>query len=196
MAEIVDWVLRNARLADAGPTVDMALSQGRIKHIGEHLSLTGDQEWDLAGRVVVPGFVDAHVHLDKTLFPLPNQSGTLLEAIDIWRASRHTLTPASFQARANQALQMAVQMGTTAMRTHIDTVEMSDLVALETILAVREQWRHRIDLQIVALGWPGENTAYDAVLREALRLGADFVGGAPSLLPDPQAAIRTVFALA
>ncbi len=196
MAETVDWILRNAQIADDGPTVDIALDQGRIKAISEHLPLMGRQEWDLTGRVVLSGFVDAHVHLDKTLFPLPNQSGTLLEAIDIWQASRQTLSAASFQMRANQAIQMAVQMGTTAIRTHIDVVEMRDLVALETILTVREQWRNRVEIQIVALGWPGETAAYDSVLHEALRLGADFVGGAPALLPDPHNAIRTVFALA
>lgn len=196
MAETVEWVLRNAHIVDDGSVVNIALDGGRIQTIGAQLPLTGAQEWDLGGRVVLPGFVDAHVHLDKTLLPLPNQSGTLLEAIENWRIVKQSLSPASFQARAQQALQMAVQMGTTAMRTHVDVLEKRDLVALETLLAVREQWRDMVDIQIVALGWPGENATYDAVLREALRLGADFVGGAPALLPDPHASVRTVFALA
>lgn len=196
MAETVEWVLRNAHSADNGSVVDIALDGERIQAVGAQLPLSGAQEWDLGGRVVLPGFVDAHVHLDKTLFPLPNQSGTLLEAIDIWRASRHTLSKASFTERANQALQMAVQMGTTAIRTHVDTVELSDLPALEAILAVRDQWRHCIDVQIVALGYPGESAAHDATMREALRLGADFIGGVPALVADPQAAIRAIFALA
>ncbi|MFN8485963.1 MAG: amidohydrolase family protein [Caldilineaceae bacterium] len=196
MTETVDWILRNAHIADGAPVVDIALVNGRIQAIGAQLPLTGAQEWDLAGRVVLPGLVDAHVHLDKTLFPLPNHSGTLLEAIEIWRASRHALTKASFVERATQALKMAVQMGTTAIRTHIDTVEASDLLAMEAIVAVREQWRAYIDIQIVALGHPGESAANDAVMREALRLGADFVGGVPALMADPKAAVCGAFALA
>lgn len=196
MAETVDWVLRNAHIADGAPLVDIALDKGEVKAIGSQLPLAGAQAWDLGGRLVLPGFVDTHVHLDKTLFPLPNHSGTLLEAIEIWRASRHTLTKISFMERATQALKMAVEMGTTAIRTHVDTVEASDLPALEAILAVREQWLRHIDIQIVALGHPGESAAHDAVMQEALRLGADFVGGVPALATNPKAEVRAAFALA
>ncbi len=196
MAETVEWILRNAHIADGAPLADIALTKGAVKAIGAQLPLTGAQEWDLAGHVVLPGFVDAHVHLDKTFFPLPNRGGTLLEAIAIWGASRQTLSEASFVERANRAIKMAIQMGTTTIRTHVDTVTFSDLLALEAILAVREQWRAYIDLQIVALGHPGESAEHTAVVREALRLGADLIGGAPALLADPQRSIRAAFMLA
>ena len=196
MVEPVEWILRQARIDDDGAPVDIALHAGTIVAIGEQLPHRGQQEWDVAGRVVLPGLVDAHVHLDKSFLELPNQSGNLLEAINVWLAARQGLTRASFMARAERALQQAVSNGTTALRTHVDTLETQDLVALEAILEVREVWRHAVDLQVVALGAPGRSTAHDAVMRTALALGADLVGGAPTLEDDPIHAITTVFALA
>lgn len=196
MVEAVDWLLRNACIADDQPLVDLALAHGRIVAVGENLPHQAAQEWDLAGRVVLPGLVDAHVHLDKNFFELPNASGTLREAIDLWLAARDRLTRASFVERANRAFTLAVAHGVTAMRTHVDVLTATDLVALEALLTVREQWRHAVDLQIVALGCPGASPSYDAALRDALNLGADLVGGAPALEADPYHSVRTAFALA
>ncbi len=196
MAETVDWLLRNARIVDDQPLVDLALAHGQIVASGPNLSLPALRAWDLAGRVVLPGLVDAHVHLDKNFFELPNSSGTLREAIDLWIGARHTLTRQSFVERANRALKAAVAHGTTTLRTHVDTLARADLIALEALLEVREEWCHAVDLQIVALGCPGASPEYDAVLREALDLGADLVGGAPALEADPYQSVRTAFALA
>jgi cytosine deaminase len=196
MVEAADWLLRNACIADGQPQVDLALAHGQIVAIGTNLPHQASQEWDLAGRVVLPGLVDAHTHLDKNFFELPNIGGTLREAIDLWLGARRTLTRQSVVDRATRALEVAVAQGTTTLRTHVDTLDKADLIALEAILEVRERWRPAIDVQIVALGCPGVSPAYDAVLREALTLGADLVGGAPSLEADPQASVRGAFALA
>ncbi len=196
MVEPVEWILRQARIDDDGPLVDIAIHAGTIVAIGEQLPQRGQQEWDVAGRVVLPGLVDVHVHLDKSFVELPNQSGKLLEAINVWLAARQGLTRASFMARAERALQLAVSNGTTALRTHVDTLERQDLVALEAILEVRAEWRHAVDLQIVALGAPGRSAAHNDVMHTALAMGADLVGGAPTLENDPTHAIASVFALA
>lgn len=196
MVEVADWLLCNARLADDKPVVDLALAHGQIVALGPALPHRASQRWDLAGRVLLPGLVDAHTHLDKTFFDLPNYSGTLREAIDVWQAERPTLTRESYLARAARALELAVLHGTTTLRTHVDMVDATNLMALEALLTVREQWQARIDVQIVALGSPGISAAYDALMRQALALGADLVGGAPSLEVDPLVAIRGAFALA
>ena len=193
---MTDWILRQARLDDVSPLTNLAITDGRIIALAPQLSLTADQEWDLAGRVVIPGLVDAHIHLDKTYFPLHNQSGTLLEAIEVWRANKRSRTQAQIQAAVRRALQTAVANGVTAMRSHVDVEAASDLATIETILALRAEWADLIDLQLVALGYPGGSAENQAAMRSALAMGVDFVGGVPALTPNPQAEIDAAFALA
>lgn len=193
---MTDWILRQARIDDVSPLTDLAITDGRITALAPQLSLTADQEWDLAGRVVIPGLVDAHTHLDKTYFPLHNQSGTLLEAIEVWRANKRNRSKAQIQATVRRALQTAIANGITAMRSHIDVEAVSDLTTVEIILALREEWAGLIDLQLVALGYPGGSAENQAAVRSALAMGIDYVGGVPALTPEPQHEIAATFALA
>lgn len=191
----MDWILRQARLADDQPLVDLALHNGRIAVIAPTVTASAHQEWDLAGRVVIPGLVDAHTHLDKSYVPTHNQSGTLLEAIDVWRQYKVTRTKADIERTVRRALQTAIANGVTAMRSHVDVEATTDLKTVETILEVREAFCDQIDLQLVALGY-ATNAASHATMRSALALGVDLVGGAPALTPDPAAELNALFALA
>jgi cytosine deaminase len=152
--------------------------------------------WDLQGRVVLPGLVDAHTHLDKTYSTIENQSGTLGEALDVWRRVKPSRSRAAVQAAARRALRAAVANGVTAMRSHVDTEEPGDLGALEALLELRAEAHGVIDLQLVALGEAGGNAASRATIAQALALGADVVGGAPALCADPRRDIDAAFALA
>ena len=196
----MDWILHHARLKDDGPLVDIGMAGGRIVALEANLvanhGAKAAQEWDLAGRVVLPGLVDAHTHLDKTYSTIENQSGTLGEAIQVWRRIKERQTHADVQARARHALQIAIANGVTAMRSHIDIGKSGQLVALEALLDLREEMRDLIDLQLVALGWSGGGPENRAMMEEALMLGADLIGGAPALTSHPQHEIDTAFAIA
>jgi len=191
----LDWILRQARLADHQPLVDLALHNGRIVTSAPTITTPAAQEWDLAGRVVIPGLVDAHTHLDKSYVPTHNQSGTLLEAIDVWRQYKVTRTKADIARTVRRALETAIANGVTAMRSHVDVEASTDLQTVETILEVRETFRAQIDLQLVALGYATKAES-QATMRSALALGVDLVGGAPALTPDPAAELDGLFALA
>ena len=192
----VDYLLRNARVGETPQSVDIAIDKGLVKEIDHHLELRPREEWNLNGSVVLPGFVDAHVHLDKTFSTTFNKSGTLQEAIDTWREEKPHLTYEGYAARMMQAMQVAVVKGTTHLRTHVDIDSESGFAALEAMLDVREKFRHRIDVQIVALGQPGLNDEETQAMGAALEMGADLVGGAPALLPEPKKSIDVIFALA
>jgi cytosine deaminase len=192
-----DWLLRNARISDDGPLVDMALQGERIVRMASNLEGTAQQERDLGGRVVMPGFVDVHVHLDKTLTleRVGNASGTLLEAIERWVAFKPQLTRTDYVERASRGLEMAVLNGTTAMRTHVD-VDANGFTALEAVLEVREHYRDAISLEVVALGGPGLGGQELQAMETALELGADLIGGCPAIRPDGRAEIAAALGLA
>lgn len=196
----MDWILHNARLEDNSPLVDICIEAGKIVALEPNGSANrlfhAAQRWDLQGRVVLPGLVDAHTHLDKTYTTLENQSGTLREAIEVWRRVKPTRTHEDIQATARKGLQMAVQNGVTAMRSHVDIGVSGQLVALEALLALREEMRDVMALQLVALGSSGGSAENRALMEQALMMGVDLIGGAPALCANPHEEIGAAFALA
>jgi cytosine/creatinine deaminase len=192
----VAWVLRKARVDATPHLVDIAIDHEHIQAMGENLPIEGEQEWLLNGMVVLPGLIDTHTHLDKTFSPTFNKSGTLTEAIEHWLQDAPRISYEGYIARAMQALQSAIFKGTTAIRTHIDINNQGKLIALEAMLDVRERFRQALDIQIVALGNPGLSDDENQLMQEALEMGADCVGGAPALMPDPKHCIDKVFELA
>ncbi len=196
----MDWLITNARIPNQSGEVAIAIAAGHIADIGPALPWPAIRRWDGGGRVVLPGLVEPHVHLDKTYLNsrghFPNHSGTLLEAIDVWRAAKKQRSRADVQTAVRRALRAAIAHGVTAMRSHVDTEEPCDLETLAAILEVREEFRHAIDLQIVALGFAGTSPVVDRVMAAAMAMGADSVGGAPALVPHPAASLATIFALA
>ena len=191
-----ELVLRNAQV-DEGPLQDIALEAGKIVAISNKLEDSGREERRLEGRVVLPGFVEAHCHIDKTLTidRVENASGTLMEAINNWVAFRPTLTTDDYLARGRRALLMALRMGTTNLRTHID-IDAAGLLALESVLELKQEFAGRMDMQIVALGGPGVNDTEYAAMRLALELGADIVGGCPAIRSDPKLEVLRALELA
>lgn len=191
-------VLRNLRLWGQGAPVDLHLIDGRIAAIGPASRGTGE---DFGGRAVFPGFVESHCHLDKTLSlglggaGLENRSGTLLEAIELWRGSKATRPKEDFKARARAGIRQAIAQGTTALRSHLDMDLAKGLEVLEVMLELRAEFRGKIDLEFVALGMPGTPEG-DALMREALEMGVDVVGGCPHITPDPEACMRSALDLA
>ncbi len=192
----MQWLLRNARLADGVPLVDIGVDAGQIAAIGPPQKVDAEQVWDLDGRVVLPGLIDAHTHLDKTYLNVQNLSGTLGEAIEQWGMAKATRGREQVLTAARRALITAIANGVTAMRSHVDTSVAADLDTLETLLSLREEMVGLIDLQFVALGDISAGEEAGRTMREALNMGADCVGGAPSLTDDPNASIDQVFALA
>jgi len=207
MAPLPDLILRDGMLAD-GSHADIAVRAGHIVRIAPHIEQAGVATEELGGQVVLPSFVDLHMHLDKafTLDLTENTSGTLQEAILRYGELSPRLTREGFVERAIRTLRLCAAAGTTAVRTHVnvgaprsaDGGARRGLVALEALLEARERIRDLMDMQIVLL--PEGNLAGSAALRavceEGLRLGVDFVGGAPALDVDPTSAVESAFELA
>lgn len=161
----------------------MLVDKGVITRIGGTLP-TADEEIDLGGHLVVPPYVDPHLHLDYVYTArsegAANATGTLFEGIARWHDVKKTQTIADAKARALKGIQEEVSRGVQFIRTHID-VDDPKLTGLKAMLEIREQLQDNVTIQIVAFPQEGMY-AYkggDELIEEALKMGADCVGGIP-----------------
>src|SRR5438552_8255558 len=179
-----DLILRRAQLHRQQGPVDIAIENGRFAHISPVLpDATAAREIDAAGRLVVPPFVDAHVHLDAVLTvgqPRYNSTGTLLEGIQIWSERKPGLIHEDVKRRALEEIGWEVAQGTLFIRSHVDVCD-PELTALRALLEVREEVRDICDLQLVAFPQDGIFSFPNGreLMRRALELGCDIVGGIP-----------------
>ncbi len=199
----MDLVIRQARVRDDQPPVDIAIKNQRIVAIEPCIDEAGDTEIDAGGRAAVPGFVEPHIHLDKALLHrrLPPRHGTLEEAIRVTGILKSKQERADVLDRSRQVLDMAVANGTTAMRAHPDVDPIQGLIGVETALELKQEYSDLLDLQVVAFPQEGLLKTAGALdlMEHALALGADVVGGCPYnelSWDDTRAHIDRVFALA
>lgn len=187
---IADLLLRNAIVTGYPEPVDIAIASGKIVDLAPNLVYHVRQILDLEGRLVVPGFVDPHVHLDIALTQNGATAGrpqpfvSPLELNEATEIRRQSFTRADIQNRAEAALDLAIRHGITAMRAqcHVD-LEVG-LNHLHALVKVRERYADRLTLQIVA--FPQQGLFSPGMLdlfREAFKCGADVMGCAPNLEP-------------
>lgn len=162
----------------------------------------GDAVVDLAGYVLLPGLAEPHVHLDKAFTagragPLGADLG---DAIRSWFAVRGSLTAEDFARRARRGALEYLASGATALRAHTDVSPDLGGLPAQALSAVREELAGTLDIGITAMaglpltGLAGRDNL--AALRDALASGADTIGGAPWLDPEPQAATALLLDLA
>src|ERR1043165_5990381 len=119
---MLDLLLRGARLAGQGAaTFDIGIADGRIAEIAPAISSAAPQE-DAGGRLVAPGFVDTHIHLDKSciLDRCALKEGTLQEAISQVAAAKSAFTEDDVYTRGRRTLEKEIVQGTMRMRTHVE----------------------------------------------------------------------------
>lgn len=159
---------------------------------------------DLNGFIVSAPFADAHIHLDyvytASLPAKATDSGTLFEAIDNWSSAKDKLTLDEIKRRALIAIKQQISYGVQYVRTHVDVTD-PKLTALKAMLELKEQMQDYMTIQIVAFPQEGY-FAYqggDALVEEALKMGADVVGGIPHFeftREDGVASVKKGFELA
>lgn len=178
----------NAKFYRHDTATEMMVENGKITQIGTNLP-KADEEIDLNGKLVLPPYVDPHLHLDYvyTLSELGEQgagSGTLFEAIELWPKFKETLTVESVKKLAMKGIKDEVSQGVQHIRTHIDVTD-PNFTALKAMLEMKEDLKHIVDIQIVAFPQQGMYTYKRGVdlVEEALKMGADVVGGIPHYEP-------------
>jgi cytosine deaminase len=195
----VDLLLRSARLPDRDDLVDIAIAGERILAV-DPVSRAARETIELDGRLVTPGLVESHIHLDKALLTdrVTVSAGTLEEAIRVTGQAKRTFTVEDIASRARRVLDLAIRAGTTAMRSHVEVDPIVGLAGMDAMLGVRAEYASAIDLQLCAFAQEGILNApgTEGLLRRALSMGADVVGGCPYNDSDGVEHIRVVFGLA
>jgi cytosine/creatinine deaminase len=194
-------VLANAAL-DRGERGNVRVVDGQVAAVGSVGPGPGDEVVDLAGYVLLPGLVEPHVHLDKafTWGRAAPGTGDLPGAIAAWTGLREQLSAQDFADRARRAALTYLANGATAIRAHTDVGAAIGVTAFEAIRTVRDELAGLVDIEIVSTanvpltGLAGRDNL--AALRHTIDAGADLVGGAPWLDPDPVAACDLLFDLA
>jgi cytosine deaminase len=195
-------LLRSATLAD-GRIVDIRICLDTIDEVAASLTAQPDEHvLDLAGYLLLPAFVEPHAHLDKAFLSerFTNDAGDLMGAIIAMQQNRHLITYEDTVDRAERAVRLMVRNGASAIRTHADTTTENGLMSVEALAEVRRRTADICEIQIVSLvSWPVTGAAgadSRALLREALQVGADLVGGCPHLDDNPEGANETLLEIA
>lgn len=154
------------------------------------------------GYILLPAFAEPHAHLDKAFLAerVDNPTGDLMGAILAMERARGSITLDDTIERAERAARLLAANGCTAIRTHVDLTLTCRLMSVEALIEVRERLRELVEIQVVALcAWPsiGDLGADQrALLREAIDMGIDVVGGCPHLESDPAAANDNLLTMA
>lgn len=197
----MNYLFKNCYMPFQDEIQDIYVKDGYIEKIGLNLKeLSEYKSIDIKNRIVFNGFVDIHMHLDKALIgeKVFNRSGTLKEAIDIMIEYKKDMSKEDIKSRGRQTLNLSYNNGTRFLRTHIDVDEIIGLKSIEAILELKEEFKEKIEIQVVAFPQEGfiDNIVNYNFLEEALKLGADIVGGIPANEKDPIKHIDMVFELA
>ena len=176
-------LFKNAIIENDSESKDIRVEDGVFKQIGKLDALENEEVVDLDNKLVLAPFIESHVHLDTALTagePKWNMSGTLFEGIETWSERKKMLSPEDIRSRVKKAVDLYASNGIQYIRSHVDVTDPS-LMALKTMIELRDELKDIVDIQIVAfpqegiLSYPnGKQLMIDAVNQ-----GADVVGAIP-----------------
>jgi cytosine/adenosine deaminase-related metal-dependent hydrolase len=194
-------LIRNVRPA-GGAATDVLVRDGRIAAIGAGAT-GGDATFDAGGRLMIPGLVEAHTHLDKSFWGMGWHKHTagpaLIDKIETERRNRREFGIEPDRQSGRLVAQM-VKLGTTHIRSHVDVDTEVGLAGIKGVMAMRERLKDVIDVEIVAFAQSGMliRPGTLELLDQAMAMGADVVGGLDpcTLDRDPKGHLDAIFGLA
>lgn len=176
-------LIKNVHIENDPEVKDVRIENGIFKAIGKNLEASDDEVIDANGKLLLPPFIDSHVHLDATLTagdPEWNETGTLFDGIRIWSERKQTLTKKETKERAIQTLKKQASHGIQFVRSHVDTTDPS-FTALEALLEVKDEVKDFMELQLVAFPQEGILSFKNGknLIKQAVEMGVDVIGAIP-----------------
>jgi cytosine deaminase len=199
---VLDTLIRGTSTMSTDHAVDIGIEGGRIVVVEASPPTPRPAATTIAGagRLALPGLIDSHIHLEKAflLDRMPRDAETLSEAITFTAAVKPGFTREDIRTRSIRVITRAIMHGVSHLRCHVEVDDVLVLMAITTILELREEYASRISLQIVVFPQEGIFTQRRGAeyMREALALGADVIGGIPYNDRDTTEHLDFVFELA
>ncbi len=193
-------LLKNAYLVHEKEISDLVVLEGKVYKRKKDDQVIYDQVIDLEKRMVIRGFSDTHMHLDKALIAekVVNESGTLNEAIKIMSTYKEKMTDEDLKDRMKTVIDWAYQHGTRFLRTNIDIDYKIGLRSLKILHDLKKQYEGKMKIESIAFPQEGflEEPRNLTYLEEALKEGADVVGAIPAFDNNPRLHLEKVMELA
>ncbi len=201
---MIDLMIRNATTVNSAKPMDFAVNEGKILECGRNLSYRSIQELDVEQRLLLPGFVDPHVHLDIALMnsmAVPGRQKRILSPSkmnDEIERRRSSFTIEDIKERASTALEMASRHGVTTVRAQCHVDVGVGLKHLQALKEVKDEYAGRVDVQIVAFPNQGllRHPGTIELFHEAFKSGADVMGGGSNLDIEMKGHIDTALDMA
>ena len=176
-------LIKNALIENSEVPQCLRIEEGTFKEIGNLKERPEEEVLDLGNRLVLPPFIESHVHLDTCLTagdPVWNMSGTLFEGIECWSKCKEKLSREDVRERVNKVVRMYAANGIQFIRTHVDITDPS-LTALKALIELRDELKDLMEIQIVAFPQEGifSYPNGEQLLIDAVNMGADAVGAIP-----------------
>ena len=177
-------LIKNVYLENNDKKIDILIRDGKFEKIASNITpLEGEEIIDCNGSMVLPQFIESHVHLDSALTagdPRWNLSGTLFEGIACWSERKNKLTKKDVMDRAREAIRKQARNGIGHVRTHVDVTDPT-LVAMEGLLELKDELKDEVNIQIVAFPQEGIMSYPNGMIlmENAAKMGADVLGAIP-----------------
>ncbi len=197
----LDLILQNVRVAgaDDDALLDIGIENGKIAALEASLGVDGET-LDLNGALVSPGLVETHIHLDKSRIldrcsPSPNRGRDHMARV---AAVKSKFTVEDVYERAKATLEGCLLHGTTHVRTHVELDPNVGLRSFEALQELAKDYSWAVDLELCVFAQEGWTNVLevDVNIVDALKQGAQVVGGAPGYDPDHAGQIDRIFELA
>jgi cytosine deaminase len=197
---MIDYVIRNARLAGAGETLtDIGFEQGRIAALQPNL-VCDAPSYDAEGCLCCGGLIETHIHLDKSriIDRCTSETERGANAVKRVAAAKKTFTVEDVHARARETLENCIAHGATRMRTHVEVDPGIGMRGFEGVQALVDEYKWAIDIELCVFPQEGltDNPGTEELMVEGLKRGAKVIGAAPGYDSDRAGQIRRVFELA
>jgi len=177
-------LIRNARTLSSEKLVSILIEGERISEVAT-VPLAGvDREIDARGALVLPTFVEPHIHLDKALLSEEfGFSSSIGQAREIIRRAKESFTVTSVKERIKKIIPLALRQGVTVIRTHVDVDPIVELKSLDAVNEIRREYSAFVDIQVVATPQEGilSQEGTEELLLKAMESGADIIGGLPEI---------------
>lgn len=197
----MDLSIRNARLSHVpdAPPVDIGIADGRIVAIAPALQADGPV-FDAGGCLACGGFVETHIHLDKSniIDRCAPEETRLPRSMERVAAVKQAFTVEDVYERASRTLEKCIKHGATRMRTHLELDGGVEMRSFEAIEKLRADYAWAIDVEVCVFPQEGltNNPRSDALMVQALQRGAKVIGAAPNYDQDHAGQVHRVFDLA